>query len=167
MAIGSSKDGIFNEINITPLTDIFLVLLIIMMVMAPMFQSMNNDIKIPEINSGISVENDKAVVSVTKSAEFFLNGSRINSENLTDELIKVLEQTTEKVIVVKADTNVKNKEIMKIMRAAQSAGYEKLTVAGEPLSKKQQQELESKADSQSIIDTQTDIQAKTPADIIE
>ena len=55
----TAKDGkrsTFNEINITPLTDIFLVLLIIMMVIAPSFQSMDNNIKMPEINSGLSIE---------------------------------------------------------------------------------------------------------------
>ena len=54
MAIGSNKKSkLFTEINITPLTDIFLVLLIIMMVIAPTFQSMDNSISIPEINSGV------------------------------------------------------------------------------------------------------------------
>ncbi len=42
----------FNEINITPLTDIFLVLLIIMMVVAPSFQSMDNAVEVPEVNNG-------------------------------------------------------------------------------------------------------------------
>ncbi len=50
------KRSTFNEINITPLTDIFLVLLIIMMVIAPSFQSMDNNIKMPEVNSGVAVE---------------------------------------------------------------------------------------------------------------
>jgi len=50
------KDALFTEINITPLTDIFLVLLIIMMVIAPTFQSHDSNIKMPEINSGLTVE---------------------------------------------------------------------------------------------------------------
>ena len=65
----TAKDGkrsTFNEINITPLTDIFLVLLIIMMVIAPSFQSMDNNIKMPEINSGLSIEEKNATVSLTK-----------------------------------------------------------------------------------------------------
>ena len=53
------KRSTFNEINITPLTDIFLVLLIIMMVIAPSFQSMDNNIKMPEVNSGVAVEEKK------------------------------------------------------------------------------------------------------------
>ena len=56
MKTNKGKEALFTEINITPLTDIFLVLLIIMMVVAPTFQSMDNDINIPEINSGISID---------------------------------------------------------------------------------------------------------------
>ena len=48
MGIKSGKKALFTEINITPLTDIFLVLLIIMMVVAPTFQTVDNTITIPE-----------------------------------------------------------------------------------------------------------------------
>lgn len=72
----SGKKQTFNEINITPLTDIFLVLLIIMMVIAPSFQSVDNNIKIPEITSGTGVEELNATVSVTKAGELYLNGEK-------------------------------------------------------------------------------------------
>ena len=52
MKTNKGKEALFTEINITPLTDIFLVLLIIMMVVAPTFQSNDSSITIPEINSG-------------------------------------------------------------------------------------------------------------------
>lgn len=132
----------FNEINITPLTDIFLVLLIIMMVVAPMFQAVDKDIKMPEINSGISVEDNKVTVSITKNAEFFVDTEVIDPANLETKLSELITKSKDKIVVVKADTSTKSKEIMKVIRAAQSAGYEKLTVAGEPLSAKQQNELE-------------------------
>lgn len=148
MSIQSSNKGkIFNEINITPLTDIFLVLLIIMMVMAPMFQSVDKNISMPEINSGASVEDKEVTVSITKNAEFFINSTSVNAENLQAELEKLIGKTKEKNIVVKADAKAKSKEIMKVIRAAEYAGYEKLTVAGEPLSKKQQKDLEQKSPS--------------------
>lgn len=142
---GNKEGGLFTEINITPLTDIFLVLLIIMMVMAPMFQSVDQDIKVPEINSGLNVESKNATVSVTKDAKFYLNGEKINPENLAEELKLIIDKVEEKNVVVKADEKTKNSEIMKIIRAAQEANYEKLTVAGEPLSKKQQQDLKDNA----------------------
>ena len=88
MAIKKSKGSLFTEINITPLTDIFLVLLIIMMVIAPTFQSNDNNI------------------------------------------------------------DARSKEIMKVMQAAQAAEYEKLIVAGEPLSKKEQNALQNLENSE-------------------
>ena len=89
MAIGSSnkKAKMFTEINITPLTDIFLVLLIIMMVVAPSFQSMDNAITVPEINSGVAIEEKNATVSITKEGLMYINGREIPAETLTDELI--------------------------------------------------------------------------------
>ena len=134
----------FNEINITPLTDIFLVLLIIMMVVAPTFQSNDTSIKIPEINSGISVESTNATVSVTKEGNMYLNGNPVTEENLSDELIALKDSLEKPELVVKADEKVKSAKIMEIMNAAQDAEYKKLIVAGEPLSKKEQKDLENK-----------------------
>ena len=142
MAFSSNNKGkLFTEINITPLTDIFLVLLIIMMVVAPTFQSMDNAITIPEINSGVAIEQKNATISITKDGQMYLNGTPITEEQLTDELV-ALKATIEKPeVVVKADENVKSAEIMKVMNAAQDAEYKKLIVAGEPLSKKEQKDL--------------------------
>lgn len=136
------KDAMFTEINITPLTDIFLVLLIIMMVVAPTFQSMDNSINIPEINSGVTIEQKNATVSVTKDGLFYINGKQIQDTQLLAELQTLKPTLEKKEVVVKADASVKNSEIMKIMKAAQEAEFEKLVVAGEPLSKKAQKDLE-------------------------
>ncbi len=144
MAIKLNADGkkpVFNEINITPLTDIFLVLLIIMMVIAPSFQSLDKNIVIPEINSGVSIEEKNATVSLTKEGEMFLNGERTDEEKLEGDLATLIANLDKKEVVVKADEKAKSSDIMKIMRSAQNAGFEKLVVAGEPLSKKEQKEL--------------------------
>ncbi len=142
MAISTNKkDKMFTEINITPLTDIFLVLLIIMMVVAPTFQSMDNAISIPEINSGIAIEQKNATVSITKDGQMYLNGTPITEDQLTNELVALKETLEKPEVVVKADEKVKSAEIMKVMNAAQDAEYKKLIVAGEPLSKKEQQNL--------------------------
>ena len=146
MAFSSNqKKTLFTEINITPLTDIFLVLLIIMMVIAPSFQSIDTNINIPEINSGTAVEQKNAEISVTKQGKYYLNGRPITADNLTAELT-VLKSSLEKPeVVVKADTETKSREIQKIMKAAQEAQYVKLVLAGEPLSKKEQRKLEKNA----------------------
>jgi len=146
MAIKTGKNAMFTEINITPLTDIFLVLLIIMMVIAPTFQSVDNTITIPEINSGVSIEQKNATIAVTKNGSMFLNDKKINPENLASALVELKPSLEKKEVVVKADEAVKSSEIMKIMNAAQEAEYKKLIVAGEPLNKKTQKVLEQQND---------------------
>lgn len=138
------KDALFTEINITPLTDIFLVLLIIMMVVAPTFQSNDKSISMPEINSGVAIEQKNATVSVTKDGSMFINGKKISPENLTGELLAIKDSLQKKEVVVKADEKVKSSEIMKIMDSAKEAEFTKLTLAGEPLTRKEQKKLESK-----------------------
>lgn len=142
MAIKSGKNALFTEINITPLTDIFLVLLIIMMVVAPTFQDADSSITMPEINSGISIEQKNATISVSKAGNLYLNGTAIKKENLVQALVDLKPALEEPEVVVKADTQVKSSEIMNIMNAAQEAEFKKLIVAGEPLSKKEQKELQ-------------------------
>ncbi len=142
MAMSSKNGKLFTEINITPLTDIFLVLLIIMMVIAPTFQSMDNTISIPEINSGISIEQKNATVSITKEGLMFVNGKPIEPDALVSELLAIKSSLEKPELVVKADESVKSSEIMKVMNAAQEAEFKKLIVAGEPLSKKEQKNLE-------------------------
>lgn len=150
MAMSSSgkKAKAFTEINITPLTDIFLVLLIIMMVVAPTFQSMDNSISIPEINSGVSIEQKNATVSITKEGLMYINGKEISPDTLTDELTALKPSLEKAEVVVKADEKVKSSEIMKVMNAAQNAEFKKLIVAGEPLSKKEQKDLETNSEKQ-------------------
>ena len=134
----------FNEINITPLTDIFLVLLIIMMVVAPSFQSMDNAVDVPEVNNGINIDENKVTISVTKDGVMYVNGESTSASQLTDKLLAAKGSEEEPEVIVKADKAVKSAKIMEIMNAAQDADYKKLVVAGEPLNKKDQKELEKK-----------------------
>ncbi len=143
MALKSGKKAIFSEINITPLTDIFLVLLIIMMVVAPTFQSMDNAISVPEVNSGTAIEQGKVTVSVTKDGTVYVDGTKTAMSSLTSALEKLKTDDEKAEVVVKADEKVKSSVIMDIMDSAQDAHYKKLIVAGEPLSKKEQKELEN------------------------
>ena len=144
----SSKKTLFTDINITPLTDIFLVLLIIMMVIAPSFQSIDTNINIPEINSGAAVEVKNAEIAVTKEGRYYINGKPVEAENLITELSNLKASLEKPEVVVKADTQTKSREIQKIMKAAQEAQYAKLVLAGEPLTKKEQRKLEKKTSVQ-------------------
>ena len=146
MSTAKKKKMEFNEINITPLTDIFLVLLIIMMVVAPSFQSLDNNIDVPEINSGINVETQNATVAITAEGNMFLNNEPVSDEEtLANKLVELQPMLAKKEVVVRADEKTKSSEIMKVMRAAQNAEYEKLTIAGEPLSRTEQVQMQENA----------------------
>ena len=165
MGIKTGKKALFTEINITPLTDIFLVLLIIMMVVAPTFQSVDNTITIPEVNSGNAIEQGKVVVSVTKDGTIYVDTMKSSPETLVADLEK-LKKAEDKApeVVVKADEKVKSSVIMTIMDAAQDAQYKKLIVAGEPLNKKDQRKLEeaSQEDIKNLTSNNTISGATTP-----
>ena len=152
MAIKSGRNAMFNEINITPLTDIFLVLLIIMMVVAPTFQSLNNNVTVPEINNGSAVEQQNATISVTREGIIYLNDSVVSIDNLAVALEKLKPSLSKSEIIVRADEKTKSAVIMDIMDAAQEAQYQKLVVAGEPLTKKAQKVLE---ENQRILDAES------------
>ncbi len=156
MSIKTSKgkDALFTEINITPLTDIFLVLLIIMMVVAPTFQSTDKSINVPEINSGVAIEQKNATVSVTKDGSMFINSKKIQPAQLTDELLAIKDKLEKKEVVVRADEKVKSSEIMEIMNSAKEAEFTKLTLAVEPLSKKEQTKLKTQTPSDEKTKTQ-------------
>ncbi len=107
MSIKSGKNAMFTEINITPLTDIFLVLLIIMMVVAPTFQSEDNSIHVPEINSGISIEQKNATISVTAKGEMFLNNKVISPDDLVPALETLKPKLQKQEIVVDTEDQTK------------------------------------------------------------
>jgi len=73
----------------------------------------------------------------------YINGKAINPNQLTSELLAIKDSLEKKEVVVKADEKVKSSEIMEIMNSAKEAQYKKLTLAGEPLSKKEQKKLDS------------------------
>ncbi len=148
MAFGNNKKSkIFSEINITPLTDIFLVLLIIMMVIAPSFQSMDQAVDVPQVDNGVNIEESKVTISVTADGTMYIEGNPVSADQLTDRLVAVRPEEKAEV-VVKADKSVKSAKIMDIMNAAQNAEYQKLVVAGEPLNRKEQEKLQQQEQEQ-------------------
>jgi len=134
---------IIGDINITPLTDVFLVLLIIMMLIAPKMEKNRQDIKLPDVAHGSSVAPNNLAVEVTKAGEFFVKSQPIPEQELTNVLKENAPGLKEKNVVIRADKATKSGTVMKILEAARDAGYEKVTVSGEPLSGSRQNELET------------------------
>lgn len=164
MKTGSKQ--VFNEINITPLTDIFLVLLIIMMVVAPMMQQVRKDIKPPSLKSGAPVEQNKLTVEIASGGEIYVQGLQTKVDQLAEtlkaqeaELIaktggekvasdsEATQEPAEKNLIIRADKATKSGDVLKIFEAARDAGFTKVTVAGEPLAESRQSELKQQTTS--------------------
>ena len=118
-----------------------------MMVIAPSFQSLDNNIDMPKINSGLAIEQKNATVSITRNGEYYLNENKISPSSLESQLAGLIDTLEKKEVVVRADSKTKSSEILNVMKAAQNAGFEKLVVAGEPLSASEQDKLQ-KADEE-------------------
>jgi len=152
----AARRQVFNEINITPLTDIFLVLLIIMMVVAPMVQQLRRDIKPPALAHGQPVEQQKLVVEITRKGSVYVAGVETMPDKLSDTLKEQegallakagvdekKQAETEKNLVIRADKTTKSGDVLKVFAAAQEAGFAKVTISGESLSEARQSTLEN------------------------
>lgn len=123
MDVGSAKRGVKSDINVTPLVDVMLVLLIIMMLIAPMLQK-GVDVRLPEAsNSSDKPENqEQTVVAVGADRQFYLNSVRVREDDLTQKVIEYLETKKEKIVLIKADVDAPYASVMAAMdklRAAQ------------------------------------------------
>ena len=122
----------FNEINITPLTDIFLVLLIIMMVVAPMLDQQGLSLAVPsaqEVQKEIK-ENKILTVDVNESGEYFIDNQNIAEK----ELIKVLKDNSkekENGLLIRANENSTHGAVVKLMDMARSAGIMAISLVEE------------------------------------
>ena len=145
MAAGKVKKKLVDEINITPLTDVFLVLLIIMMVVAPMIKTTRREIIPPKVEGGVPLERVKLVVEVTRDGVYFVDGDQVEESKLAEVLRAKAGQYLEKDVVIQADKLTKSRATLRVFDAAREAGFEKMTVAVEMLQPSREKELQRKA----------------------
>ena len=115
--------GEFNEINITPLTDIFLVLLIIMMVIAPMLDQQGLNLTVPE-NVEEQVHNkDVKILTVQVSADdrFYIEGQEVGAEQLQSVIASKTQEFPDGVLI-QSDDNATHGAIVKVMDSARNSG---------------------------------------------
>jgi biopolymer transport protein TolR len=125
MDVGGAKGGIKSDINVTPLVDVMLVLLIIMMIVAPLLQKGVN-VRLPQAaNSTDKPETqDQTVVAVTADGGFWLNGIRVPDTDLRRRVEDMLENKKERIVLIKADEDAQYGKIMEAMDELRSAGIE-------------------------------------------
>lgn len=122
----------FSTINVTPLVDVVLVLLIIFMVAAPMLQ-MGIDVNLPRVKAkSIDVTEEKLVLTVNGTREVFLNKSRITLPELRVKLENIFAGRIDRDLFLKADKNVPYGFVVEVMSEVRKAGVDKLGMITEP-----------------------------------
>jgi len=120
------------EINVTPLVDVMLVLLIIFMVTAPMLQ-MGIDVNLPRVKAkSLDVAEEKLVLTINGAKEIFLNKNRMPLSELGTKLEHIFASRIEREVYMRADRNVPYGFVVEVMAEVRKAGVDKLGMITEP-----------------------------------
>ena len=133
---GRSRRGALSEINVTPLVDVMLVLLIIMMIVAPLLQK-GADVKLPlAANTAEKPETqDQTVLAVDKSDRYYINGLPVRKEELRTKMEEVLETKKERIVLIKADEDARYSAVMDAMDELRAAAIEDIGLITDPKSR--------------------------------
>jgi biopolymer transport protein TolR len=125
MDLGGAKGGVKSDINVTPLVDVMLVLLIIMMLIAPMLQQ-GVSLRLPTATNTVDKpeSQDQTVISVAANKEIYLNAKPIREVDLAQRVTDLLEGKTEKIVLIKADEEVEYGAVMAVMDQLRQAAIE-------------------------------------------
>jgi biopolymer transport protein TolR len=136
MAMGGNNSPFMSEINVTPLVDVMLVLLIIFMVTAPMMMQGVN-VSLPQTTSKpLPAEKEHLTITIDRSQQIFINDYKVALEALQEKMTKILEGRQDHKVYLRADKNVPYGVVIRVISAVKNAGVEKLGVVTEPLKEK-------------------------------
>jgi TolR protein len=119
------------DINVTPLVDVVLVLLIIFMVTAPMM-SRGIDVRLPKTQSGSDTTEDRLIVSVDRDSTIYLNDRAVNLALLTDRLKEEMTRTGVDFVFLRADQDVPYGRVMSVMDMIKKSGADKVGMVTRP-----------------------------------
>ena len=125
MDLGGAKGGVKSDINVTPLVDVMLVLLIIMMLIAPMLQQ-GVSVKLPTASNTVDKPEvqGQTVVAIGRDKQMYLNAKAISEGDLGTRVTEILENAKEKIVLIKADEEVEYGAVMAAMDQLRQAGIE-------------------------------------------
>ena len=117
--------GIKSDINVTPLVDVMLVLLIIMMIVAPLLQQ-GVPVSLPQANNSTEKPEtqDQTVVTIDRNKDVYLNAKPVPSGQLENRVKEVLEDKSDKIVIIKADVETPYSAVMATMDELRAAGIE-------------------------------------------
>ena len=135
MAFDQSSDDSLSQINVTPLVDVMLVLLVIFMVTAPILQQ-GVSVDLPQVETGpmTGEPEDQLVVAVTREGVVHLNDAPLELEALQTKLTAIVQERPGRTVYLRADQNVVYGRVVEVMAAVRRAGIVKLGMVTEALS---------------------------------
>jgi TolR protein len=127
--------GVKSEINVTPLVDVMLVLLIIMMLIAPMLQQGVN-VKLPKADNSESKpeSSEQTVLAIAANGSTYLNAKPVAEAELATRINELLETKREKVVLIRADEDAQYGAVMTAMDQLRQAGVEDIGLITDPKS---------------------------------
>jgi biopolymer transport protein TolR len=129
---GSSGNDSISQINVTPLVDVMLVLLIIFMVTAPILQQ-GVSIDLPKVAAGpLTGQEEQLVVNVAAGGRVFLNDTPMTLPELTAKLRAIAAARPDRQLYVRADQAVPYGQVMQVMGAVREAGLGRVGLVTEP-----------------------------------
>jgi biopolymer transport protein TolR len=134
MAIDASsqRDGTISQINVTPLVDVMLVLLVIFMVTAPIIQQ-GVQVNLPQAKAGaIPGTEELLVVTIAKNGRVYLNDNPMNAGELGSKLRAIRKLQADKQVYLRADQDVRYGLVMKTIAEIKQAGIERLGMVTRP-----------------------------------
>lgn len=128
------SDEPITDINITPLVDVCLVLVIIFMVTAPLFSDPPIKVDLPSAHTREGEEGDKLTITLSKDGEYALDAKKFTDPKLLGEALKAaLLEKESKAVILRADKDALHGQLTDLMARAKDAGAQSLTIATEQL----------------------------------
>ena len=127
---GRQRQRLVAEINITPFTDVILVLLVIFMITAPLISQTHIQVKLPEVASTRPMENVSRIeVTVTELGMIYLDKDLVTEQSLKDKVDKIHKNNPNVSVVLRADKSVKFRYIVKILDILTELGVKNLNIS--------------------------------------
>ena len=124
--------GSIAQINVTPLVDVMLVLLVIFMVTAPIIQQ-GVSVDLPKIRAaGLSSQEDPLVVGLTKDGTIYINDNPIALADLRGKLVAIGQASPDRALLLRADRSVPYGDVVGVIAAIKDAGINRLGMVTEP-----------------------------------